>query len=198
MLIQVVNNGILLSSGSGAGPHPELPQGQMDSLLSIISSQRERFRSRNQELEIVSHHLSHAFTVFLALFFFFLFSIPHLIASSRIPLQENRSMQQTMQALQNELDSLRADNIKLYEKIKFLQGYAGRVRRRVCSDLNVNAVNVCDDLVSDVWLMIFSSLQAGGSDDTVMRYSSQYEERLDPFASFSRKVKSSLKPPAVT
>ncbi|XP_042269183.1 cut-like homeobox 1b isoform X5 [Thunnus albacares] len=106
-------------AGSGLSPHPELPQGQMDSLLSIISSQRERFRSRNQELEA-----------------------------------ENRSMQQTMQALQNELDSLRADNIKLYEKIKFLQSYPGR---------------------------------AGGSDDTVMRYSSQYEERLDPFASFSKK-----------
>uniref|UniRef100_A0A8C2ZZQ2 Protein CASP n=1 Tax=Cyclopterus lumpus TaxID=8103 RepID=A0A8C2ZZQ2_CYCLU len=106
-------------TGSGMGPHPELPQGQMDSLLSIISSQRERFRSRNQELEA-----------------------------------ENRSTQQTMQALQNELDSLRADNIKLYEKIKFLQSYPGR---------------------------------AGGSDDTVMRYSSQYEERLDPFASFSKR-----------
>ncbi|GLD53318.1 protein CASP isoform X3 [Lates japonicus] len=64
------------------------------------------------------------------------------------------SMQQTMQALQNELDSLRADNIKLYEKIKFLQSYPSR---------------------------------AGGSDDTVMRYSSQYEERLDPFASFSKR-----------
>lgn len=48
----------VLSSGSGASPHPELPQGQMDSLLSIISSQRERFRSRNQELEVVSHRLS--------------------------------------------------------------------------------------------------------------------------------------------
>uniref|UniRef100_A0A8C9Y8G7 Protein CASP n=1 Tax=Sander lucioperca TaxID=283035 RepID=A0A8C9Y8G7_SANLU len=106
------------ASAMFAGPHPELPQGQMDSLLSIISSQRERFRSRNQELEA------------------------------------NRSMQQTMQALQNELDSLRADNIKLYEKIKFLQSYPGK---------------------------------AGGSDDTVMRYSSQYEERLDPFASFSKK-----------
>ncbi|KAM7399239.1 hypothetical protein PAMP_018525 [Pampus punctatissimus] len=106
-------------AGSSVISHPELPQGQMDSLLSIISSQRERFRSRNQELEA-----------------------------------ESRSMQQTMQALQNELDSLRADNIKLYEKIKFLQSYPGR---------------------------------AGGSDDTVMRYSSQYEERLDPFASFSKK-----------
>uniref|UniRef100_A0A1A8KEG8 Protein CASP n=1 Tax=Nothobranchius kuhntae TaxID=321403 RepID=A0A1A8KEG8_NOTKU len=106
-------------AGSGVSPNSELPQGQMDSLLSIISSQRERFRSRNQELEA-----------------------------------ENRSMQQTMQALQSELDSLRADNIKLYEKIKFLQSYPGR---------------------------------AGGSDDTVMRYSSQYEERLDPFSSFSKR-----------
>uniref|UniRef100_A0A3P9LQC6 Protein CASP n=1 Tax=Oryzias latipes TaxID=8090 RepID=A0A3P9LQC6_ORYLA len=106
-------------AGSGVSLNTELPQGQMDSLLAIISSQRERFRSRNQELEA-----------------------------------ENRSLQQTMQALQNELDSLRADNIKLYEKIKFLQSYPGK---------------------------------AGGSDDTVMRYSSQYEERLDPFASFSKR-----------
>ncbi|KAK6296263.1 hypothetical protein J4Q44_G00339760 [Coregonus suidteri] len=107
-------------AGLGVAPQGELPQGQMDSLLSIISSQRERFRSRNQELE-----------------------------------SESRSMQVTVQALQSELDSLRADNIKLYEKIKFLQSYPGR---------------------------------AGGSDDTVtVRYSSQYEERLDPFASFSKR-----------
>ncbi|XP_041924076.1 cut-like homeobox 1b [Alosa sapidissima] len=104
---------------SGSSPQVDLPQGQMDSLLSIISSQRERFRSRNQELEA-----------------------------------ESRTTQQTLLALQTELDSLRADNIKLYEKIKFLQSYAGR---------------------------------AGSSDDTVMRYSSQYEERLDPFSSFSKR-----------
>uniref|UniRef100_UPI003B63F70D protein CASP-like isoform X6 n=1 Tax=Chiloscyllium punctatum TaxID=137246 RepID=UPI003B63F70D len=105
--------------GSGPFPTSELPQGQMDSLLSIISSQRERFRARNQELE-----------------------------------SDNRMMQQTLHALQNELDNLRADNIKLYEKIKFLQSYPGR---------------------------------GASSDDTELRYSSQYEERLDPFASFSRK-----------
>lgn len=50
-----------------------------------------------------------------------------------VVLQENRSVQQTMQALQNELDSLRADNIKLYEKIKFLQSYPSKVRRRVAA-----------------------------------------------------------------
>ncbi|GCB69946.1 hypothetical protein scyTo_0010673 [Scyliorhinus torazame] len=77
---------------SGLSPTCELPQGQMDSLLSIISSQRERFRARNQELE-----------------------------------SDNRMMQQTLHALQSELDNLRADNIKLYEKIKFLQSYPSRV-----------------------------------------------------------------------
>ncbi|CAM4669770.1 unnamed protein product [Caretta caretta] len=102
-----------------SSPSTPLPEGQMDSLLSIISSQRERFRTRNQELEA-----------------------------------ENRMMQHTMQALQSELDNMRADNIKLYEKIKFLQSYPGR---------------------------------GGSSDDTELRYSTQYEERLDPFSSFSRK-----------
>lgn len=36
-------------------------------------------------------------------------------------------MQHTVHALQSELDNLRADNIKLYEKIKFLQSYPGQV-----------------------------------------------------------------------
>uniref|UniRef100_A0A8C5XMU1 Protein CASP n=1 Tax=Microcebus murinus TaxID=30608 RepID=A0A8C5XMU1_MICMU len=105
--------------GPAAPASGALPEGQVDSLLSIISSQRERFRARNQELEA-----------------------------------ENRLAQHTLQALQSELDSLRADNIKLFEKIKFLQSYPGR---------------------------------GGGSDDTELRYSSQYEERLDPFSSFSKR-----------
>ncbi|XP_039316644.1 protein CASP isoform X5 [Saimiri boliviensis] len=105
--------------GPAAPASRALPEGQVDSLLSIISSQRERFRARNQELEA-----------------------------------ENRLAQHTLQALQSGLDSLRADNIKLFEKIKFLQSYPGR---------------------------------GSGSDDTELRYSSQYEERLDPFSSFSKR-----------
>lgn len=40
-----------LSAGHPPSPSPPFPEGQVDSLLSIISSQRERFRARNQELE---------------------------------------------------------------------------------------------------------------------------------------------------
>lgn len=49
-------------------------------------------------------------------------------------------MKQTMQALQNELDSLRADNIKLYEKIKFLQSYPARVCHCDCMSGNVHYI----------------------------------------------------------
>lgn len=51
---------------------------------------------------------------------------------SLLPIQENRMMQHTVHALQSELDNLRADNIKLYEKIKFLQSYPGRVSAAGC------------------------------------------------------------------
>lgn len=134
-------------------PHPELPQGQMDSLLSIISSQRERFRSRNQELEAVSHTLRYS-CVCVSLYRQGLIS--HLSVS--FLLQENRSMQQTMQALQNELDSLRADSIKLYEKIKFLQSYPGRVRQCVCGGMSGRALVSNDSfLKKNVIVFIFSA-----------------------------------------
>lgn len=127
----------VLSSGSGVTPHPELPQGQMDSLLSIISSQRERFRSRNQELEVVSHRLSPTFRTPMSFSGSCKLSF---VCFFCLCLQENRSMKQTMQALQSELDSLRADNIKLYEKIKFLQSYPGRVCHCDCMHGNVHYI----------------------------------------------------------
>ena len=93
-----------------------------ESLLPIVSSQRERFRQRNEELEA-----------------------------------DVASKGQQVILLQNELDSLRADNLKLYEKIRFLQSYQGQSKN--------------DNFTAE------------------SRYSSQYEEGLDPFSSFSRKEK---------
>ncbi|KAL8573354.1 hypothetical protein ACOMHN_032816 [Nucella lapillus] len=63
------------------------------------------------------------------------------------------SQQQQLMLFQNEVDKLRLDNVKLYEKIRFLQSYPTR---------------------------------SGADDPTVSRYSSQYEERLNPFSSFSK------------
>lgn len=65
-------------------------------------------------------------------------------------------MQQTMQALQNELDSLRADNIKLYEKIKFLQSYPGRVCLRDSQNKPSLGVSVADECL--IWIGLPSLL----------------------------------------
>ena len=43
-------------------------------------------------------------------------------------MQVTLAQQQQIQILQNEMDKLRSDNVKLYEKIKFLQGYTAKVR----------------------------------------------------------------------
>ena len=94
-----------------------------NSLLLIVSSQRERFRVRNNELEA-----------------------------------ENYTHQQTIQRLQNDLDAMRADNVKLYEKIKYLQSYP-------------------------------TSSKVSIDDSTASRYSTQYEDNLDPFTSFNKKEK---------
>ena len=93
-----------------------------ESLLPIITAQRERFKAKNDELE------------------------------AELTLKK-----QQVSLIQNEVDSLRSDNVKLYEKIRFLQSYRGH--------------------------------HSADSSNTESRYSGQYEESLDPFASFSRTEK---------
>ncbi|XP_071094462.1 protein CASP-like isoform X4 [Haliotis cracherodii] len=66
------------------------------------------------------------------------------------------SQQQQVSLLQNEIDKLRSDNVKLYEKIRFLQSYP-------------------------------TSSTSERDDTTENRYSLQYENRLDPFSTFSKK-----------
>ncbi|XP_071512352.1 protein CASP isoform X2 [Panulirus ornatus] len=120
---------LTFTASSNSNPSTPTPGGippdftsAAESLLPIVSAQRERFRQRNEELE-----------------------------------GELAGKGQQVVLLQNELDTLRADNLKLYEKIRFLQSYQGRQSK--------------EDTAAE------------------SRYSSQYEEALDPFSSFSRKEK---------
>lgn len=65
--------------------------------------------------------------------------------------------QQEMSLLRNEMDMVRSDNVKLYQKVKFLQGYSQN-----------------------------KTPTTGNTDDTDSRYSNEYNRRLDPFQSFNR------------
>ncbi|XP_063722033.1 protein CASP-like isoform X2 [Symsagittifera roscoffensis] len=94
-----------------------------NTLLSIVSSQRERFKARNQELEV-----------------------------------ENKGYQQKISVLRGECDKLRTDNVQLYEKIKYLHSYNQS-----------------------------RSESGGGKNDVENRYSAEYENKLDPFTTFSQR-----------
>ncbi|XP_029188721.1 protein CASP-like isoform X1 [Acropora millepora] len=118
---ELVSNAVQQAVASGTGG---LTGDNVESLLPIVASQRERFKVRNMELEAQLRH-----------------------------------NQQQITVLQNEVDTLRSDNVKLYEKIKFLQSYPTKG-------------------------------QGGRDDDSaVSRYSSQYEQRLDPFSAFNQREK---------
>ncbi len=100
------------------------------SLFKIISSQRERFKIRCQELE-----------------------------------SDNIAAKQHHTFLTNELDKLRSDNLKLYEKVRYLQSVGGRSRsdKYKQSDIEYDADN----------------------DETILnKYNNDYESRLDPFSKF--------------
>ncbi|GFO29669.1 protein casp [Plakobranchus ocellatus] len=92
------------------------------------------------------------------------------------------SQQQQVTMLQNEMDKLRSDNVKLYEKIRFLQSYPSKE----ASEVRIRGASATVPTQGEMSLHPFIA-RGGASDDVTSSYSSQYEERLDPFTSFSRK-----------
>ncbi len=206
-----------------------------DSLLPIVQSQRERFRLRATELETVrrppplktflwslfSLHQKNLGLSHLALLAtccecrcnhsnrprWFLAAVTHFHGLTFV--QQCVAYQQQAQLLTNEMDKLRSDNVKLYEKIKFLQAYPTKVstnkawtshevlktggelwrcgqRKHKCRFLTWQPLFHLLSLEhTKCSLCLLQSSVV--SDDTESRYSSQYEERLDPFSSFSKK-----------
>ncbi|KAI5123047.1 hypothetical protein M0805_000482 [Coniferiporia weirii] len=94
------------------------------SILPIVTSQRDRFRQRNAELE-----------------------------------EELRKQFQTMSELRAEVKTLQTDNLKLYEKVRYMQSY----REDAQAQLN--------------------PLPAARQDD-LGKYHARYEEAMNPFEAF--------------
>ena len=113
--------------------------GQADtSILPIVTSQRDRFRQRNAELE-----------------------------------EELRKQFESISDLRAEVKSLQADNLKLYEKVRYMQSYrdspsAGPSNSRTGAGM-LNGV-------------------MGRREEEIGRYKDKYEESMNPFEAFKGRV----------
>ncbi|KAF8270277.1 CASP C terminal-domain-containing protein [Lactarius quietus] len=100
------------------------------SILPIVTSQRDRFRQRNAELE-----------------------------------EELRKQFQVISELRAEIRSLQSDNLKLYEKVRYMQSYREN-----------SAQSSLDPLPS--------SSTGAPSAGELSKYSARYEEAMNPFEAF--------------
>ena len=121
------------------------------SMIQIIWNQKERFKSKVMELTSVSKYRN----------CWKIIQIIHIAIQKN--MQENKELLQQLQARSTEVDSLRSDNLQLFQKIKYLQSY-GRDNS--------------------------SKLESGESNKEVeQKYSQLYEESVvNPFVLFNRKV----------
>ncbi|KDR75195.1 hypothetical protein GALMADRAFT_249156 [Galerina marginata CBS 339.88] len=101
------------------------------SILPIVTSQRDRFRQRNAELE-----------------------------------EELRKQFQIISELRNEMKTLQADNLKLYEKVRYMQSYR--------EDSGSRPVTQLDPLPAP----------SSARSDDMSKYQARYEEAMNPFEAF--------------
>lgn len=109
------------------------------SILPIVTSQRDRFRQRNAELE-----------------------------------EELRKQFQIISELRAEIKTLQADNLKLYEKVRYMQSY----REEAASGGGSRAVSQLDPLPAP----------ASARMDDMSKYQARYEEAMNPFEAFRGRV----------
>lgn len=83
--------------------------------------------------------------------------------------EEIRQLKEKIGALTSELDKTKADNVKLYEKIRYVQDYNSE---RVISRGSKKYVE---------------DLESGFSSDVESKYKKMYEDDINPFAAFSKK-----------
>ncbi|KAG0701321.1 CASP C terminal-domain-containing protein [Suillus ampliporus] len=106
------------------------------SILPIVTSQRDRFRQRNAELE-----------------------------------EELRKHYHTISELRTEVKSLQSDNLKLYEKVRYMQSYREQ-----------GSVSQLDPLPPSSSSSAFNG--SGNGRDELGKWGARYEEAMNPFEAF--------------
>ncbi|KAJ2917790.1 hypothetical protein MD484_g2641, partial [Candolleomyces efflorescens] len=134
----------LTASSSNTGtstrstPIPFAPSADT-SILPIVTSQRDRFRQRNAELE-----------------------------------EELRKQYQIISELRAEIKSLQADNLKLYEKVRYMQSYRG-------DEYGSGSAGSSRPSTS-MHMMDYPT--AGTEHEVSSKYQTRYEETINPFEAF--------------
>lgn len=109
-----------------------------NSILPIVTSQRDRFRQRNAELE-----------------------------------EELRKQFEGVSDLRAEIKSLQADNLKLYEKVRYMQSYREPSANASAGPSNSSGL---------------AGVMRSGRDEEMGRYKDKYEESMNPFEAFKGRV----------
>jgi homeobox protein cut-like len=117
------------------------------SILPIVTSQRDRFRARNAELE-----------------------------------DELRKQFQTLSSLRGEIKALQADNLKLYEKVRYMQSYREDAKS---GGSGLGSGGGRRELTGGSG----GAMSNGHADgDELSGYREQYEASVNPFQAFRGRV----------
>ncbi|KAF6763103.1 CASP C terminal-domain-containing protein [Ephemerocybe angulata] len=118
------------------------------SILPIVTSQRDRFRQRNAELE-----------------------------------EELRKHYQTISELRAEVKSLQADNLKLYEKVRYMQSYREDAGSSAAGNPYAGGAGAGNGgSRPGSGLEMYPT--AGTEHESVSKYQTRYEETINPFEAF--------------
>ncbi|ODO05678.1 hypothetical protein I350_04738 [Cryptococcus amylolentus CBS 6273] len=116
------------------------PSAQDTSILPIVTSQRDRFRQRNAELE-----------------------------------EELRKQFETISDLRAEVKALQTDNLKLYEKVRYIGSYRDTASAGAGSSSYPPSSSRGGGLLNGV---------LGRRDEEIGKYKDKYDESLNPFEAF--------------
>ncbi|KAN0040908.1 hypothetical protein ACTFIV_003444 [Dictyostelium citrinum] len=113
-----------------------------------------------------------------------------------VELESDKSkLEKQLDSCRQELSSLKTDNIKLYEKIRFLQSYdknkagGGGANKEIHSKRNNNGFEKSYDVERGLDIPSSSHSGGGGGPETEEKYGKLYEESINPFLSFNKKEK---------
>ncbi|KAK5581532.1 hypothetical protein RB653_001567 [Dictyostelium firmibasis] len=109
-----------------------------------------------------------------------------------VELESDKSkIEKQLDSCRQELSSLKTDNIKLYEKIRFLQSYdknkAGG--KEIHSKRNNSGFEKSYDVERGLDIPSSSSSSSSHGPETEEKYGKLYEESINPFLSFNKKEK---------